>query len=308
MPLDIRFDTRLVMAMKRGRPQATPDAAAVRLNLTVPPDLREQMKAVEAATNWSEIASEAFRNHLRELKSEAKMNATAMDVAKRLRVVEEVEAKEAHQEGREAGIDWVKNAESVKDIRRLNSFEPDGSWRLYFDEVLLADRSIGEELFRIISRTRSAGAYFESEAREFWKGTLREECVQQIEDIDFAVGFVDGALAFWGEVQKNMAAIAAVERSLLGTWTVSVGTGTYEGEWEFHADGTVSQQDSMANGKPFDNATGKWEVDADKSRVLITWNNTNRTQDCFDMPIGPKGCWGSQVGRDEEKLHATKIS
>ncbi len=57
---------------------------AIRLNLTVPGDLRARMEVFTDAVNWSAVASEAFRVHVLTLESEGKVTKmTKMDPPKK---------------------------------------------------------------------------------------------------------------------------------------------------------------------------------------------------------------------------------
>jgi hypothetical protein len=93
-----------------------------------------------------------------------------------------------------------------------------------------------------------------------------------------------------------------IAKTLVGTWQVSVGN--YRAKWEFKKDGTMSQEGSTLSGRPIDDTTGKWTVEADKNRILLKWDNG--TEDQMDLPLDPKGTTGAMVGRTGAKLLGIK--
>jgi post-segregation antitoxin (ccd killing protein) len=59
-------DDQSTMIDKTEAAETAGEVKIVRMNISIPSDLRERMKKVDAKFNWSKIAAEAFRNALKE--------------------------------------------------------------------------------------------------------------------------------------------------------------------------------------------------------------------------------------------------
>src|SRR5260370_41740506 len=94
----------------------------IRVNISVPRELKARMDAAPAKANWSAVACRAFEDKLLELES-TKEVTTMDEVIARLKAADEMEAKEQYQEGLEAGRGWEKEIASPRQVRRLGGIE-----------------------------------------------------------------------------------------------------------------------------------------------------------------------------------------
>ncbi len=169
-----------------------------RTTITVPPDLKARMDAVEESVNWSYVASQAFERHLLEMEAK-KMGTTKAEVMKRLKASEELEAKQNLEDGRKAGKAWAEESASVGDLRRFKRNEPSGGWAVWFREWILVDgNSWPNAIFMHID-----GEKVWDDEHTFWMEAVGEDDLDRLEDSDFALGFIEGALEVLDDYEKS---------------------------------------------------------------------------------------------------------
>lgn len=177
--------------------------AAVRANVSIPAELKDQMDAVSKGVNWSAVAAEAFRRKLLEIDSSREAK-TMDEVIERLRAAKKLEDSETYQEGHEAGVCWAKSEARPRQLRNLQKWHDglqdslEGSLELMGDEDAVF--GIDTELAGIIEGNdldRRGG-------EEFWEVVLGEGGPERIAEGSFAHGFVEGALEVWAKVSRKI--------------------------------------------------------------------------------------------------------
>jgi hypothetical protein len=175
----------------------------VRMNISVPRDLKARMDAVSASVNWSAIAAPAFEAKLLEL--EAKGNPKSMqEVIARLKAADEADANEERQKGREVGERWAKRGARPRQLRRLDELISNSPYELEvcllgFDKHVYG---IAGGLYRAIHGRQND---IENIAVEtFWENIVGENGRDRMEDLDFASGFCEGALEVWDQVRSEV--------------------------------------------------------------------------------------------------------
>jgi hypothetical protein len=168
---------------------------SVRMNISVPPELKKQMDATKEPVNWSAIAAEAFRRNLQELALTREM-PNMKDVLERLKKAREEERTEESDEGKEVGISWARNVATEKQLWRLgenNNLVPFG---------LRMPDAFGWPgvLFVTIQGKTFEGR---SSLNDFWENQIGCESKRLFSE-DFARGFVAGALAVWKAIQEQL--------------------------------------------------------------------------------------------------------
>src|SRR6516165_3233067 len=93
----------------------------VRMTISVPRQVKEQMDAASEKVNWSAIATKAFQNELLALQSERQAKSMD-DVVARLKAAAELEANEDYQGGFEAGREWAKSTAKPKELQRVAEY------------------------------------------------------------------------------------------------------------------------------------------------------------------------------------------
>lgn len=178
---------------------------AARFNITLPPELRARMEAAPPSVNWSAVAAQAFEQKLTQIDS-LKETTTMEDVIKRLKAADELDGNEAVQEGREAGEAWAKDVARPKWLRNLAKLDAvEASWAAeYVLEVWagpMNNKSLALELYRqMIPR----GEPDRHDVAAFWEEALGDDGEKRIEDLDFARGFVRGAIDLWEKVEDEV--------------------------------------------------------------------------------------------------------
>jgi hypothetical protein len=92
----------------------------MRMNISLPDALREQMQPFDDRANWSALAAEAFR---REVDKLAELSSISDDVKRRLRQTEIEDNESAGEEGVKAGREWAKRHARMVHLRRLDEAE-----------------------------------------------------------------------------------------------------------------------------------------------------------------------------------------
>ena len=174
---------------------------AIRVNVTVPSDLKRRMEQVGAEVNWSAVATEAFTvklGHIAQEKAKKEMS----DVVDRLRASKLQGAAEAYVDGHALGDQWAKETASAEELERLEkSADEKDSWDVLFG--LSPDKYMHLGLAGSISEVIT-GQYDREVNDDFWDMAVGEEKMERLEDADFLRGFCDGALSFWESVSPEV--------------------------------------------------------------------------------------------------------
>jgi hypothetical protein len=176
-----------------------------RVNVTVPRDIRDRMKAAGDAVNWSAVAAEAFRRALLDLESRKGVR-TMDEVVERLRASRAKARSEKYQQGLAAGERWAREDAEADELQALDRWQPSDSRNCVcnladaVEEAADADDpAVGFMLWQAMHPNDEADW---GQAKYFWEDAIADE--QLIEDPGFALGFVEGALAVWGKVKNEL--------------------------------------------------------------------------------------------------------
>jgi hypothetical protein len=192
----------------------------VRMTISVPREVKDQMDAATEKVNWSAIATKAFHGELLALKSERKAK-TMDEVISRLKAADDLERKEEYQEGRRVGKEWAKQEARPGQLRHLpqlrnlrrsmdeaSSKLPSGFENVARDAALGVGHGVGFHVYlgtlgRGLITTWGEVKSIADEAKSFWQAVLGEY-KHRIESADFGQGFVDGALEVWDAVKEKL--------------------------------------------------------------------------------------------------------
>jgi hypothetical protein len=99
-----------------------------------------------------------------------------------------------------------------------------------------------------------------------------------------------------------------VADTLPGTWRVSFKGRTnsgsnmdYKASWEFSEDGSVRSLDTNSGD------VGKWSYDYRRQRIVINWDNKDKSQEVFPLPLNPDGLTGETWNGKGVKFTASKV-
>jgi hypothetical protein len=177
------------------------DAKYVRTTISVPPQLRERMDAVDESVNWSAVASRAFEAKLVEIAAK-KEQKSMDDIVARLRVSKRRVDDEQYQEGEKVGRAWVEEdaeADELENLERWLLIYRGNEDAIFRDDLNHAYSSAELTVFGIWpdrDGDRSA-------AEEFWEERLGDDA-SAAEHVQFVRGFVDGALDMWRKVKDQL--------------------------------------------------------------------------------------------------------
>lgn len=90
----------------------------VRMNLSIPDDLRERMKPFDEGANWSQIAAAAFEERVMTM---AELGSIDDAVWHRLRQTEMEDGETIFAQGAEAGRKWAQRSARMIHLRRLSA-------------------------------------------------------------------------------------------------------------------------------------------------------------------------------------------
>ena len=177
------------------------EQGVVRMNVSVPRGLKERMDAAAESVNWSAVAARAFEGRLLELQSQKK-GMKMEEVIARLTAAAELENNEFYQAGRQAGEAWARGKATPRQLRRLEEllqneeYHGEASWVLEtYTNGLNHGISVG--------LAEDLNPRQDIETSEFWEAVLGDDA-ERIEDLDFARGFVEGALDIWQSVKDKL--------------------------------------------------------------------------------------------------------
>jgi hypothetical protein len=183
-----------------------------RTTITVPPDLKARMEAVEESVNWSAIACQAFEQKLAQI-TKRRGARDMKEVVARLRASKERVGNELYRRGIEVGKAWAMNHAEADELARLSEFYREcesSSWgwdgffalpesaSAYGNGERIAFAILGEDYDGV----RTAAEEFWDRATEITRDRWRQE--GELIDRFFVQGFADGALQIWSQVEDEI--------------------------------------------------------------------------------------------------------
>jgi hypothetical protein len=156
-----------------------------RTTITVPPDLKARMDAVDEPVNWSALACQAFEQRLAEI-TKRKVITNMTDVVNRLRASKRTFEDHKYQEGHDAGKRWASNNAEAAELMRL------AAWHH------LHQPHCGPVDFTSAVWPEHEGDTDIADA--FWYPHADDRSPTGA----FVRGFADGALAIWDEVKDKL--------------------------------------------------------------------------------------------------------
>jgi hypothetical protein len=188
------------------------EQGVIRVNVSVPRELKARMDAIEESVNWSGVAARAFEDELRRLQSERK--AQKMDeVIARLKAAAEIEENEEYQDGFEAGQKWAKSTATPKQLRRLAEYV-EGFETMSYDwwdvdepRLMAPFGATDYFLFALFGRLGADNDAKKEFLQEKAEGFLEEalgDNILRFEDVNFFHGFGEGALDIWDKVEDKL--------------------------------------------------------------------------------------------------------
>jgi hypothetical protein len=186
---------------------AKSEAGFARTTITVPSNIKARMDAIGASENWSAIASKAFEHRLLELES-TRMTDTIDEVAQRLKASLELEEKEDYQAGLAAGTKWASRHAKAIHLKRLAQAIDESGFSVKEQAGVCLNGSnngVGAWLIAVIGpnkeRDRKEVDYLISTMIDVDR---TETAAEQMENEQFATGFITGALDIWEQAQSRM--------------------------------------------------------------------------------------------------------
>jgi hypothetical protein len=181
-----------------------PTGNTIRVNVSVPRDVKDSMDAAAGEVNWSAVATEAFRAKLLDLESR-KRGTTMQAVTERLTASKKKHADQMYKDGFRAGEEWASNTAEAHELARLDDrgeseakSSRDEDWSEQLNGYCLPfNRGIDSCLYAAIT-----GKQFDRDnERAFWQSAIGEDqWYDRISHHRFALGFVEGALSIWRKV------------------------------------------------------------------------------------------------------------
>ena len=175
----------------------------VRTTISVHPDIKDQMDAVQEEVNWSAVASRAFENQLAEIAAR-KEKKDMKDIVTRLRASKRQAEDAQYKAGSEAGREWAGDTAEADDLQRLERWADhtrnDEDWDALFAQGNSRDGEIAEHVVSAIWADEEPDYY---SVKEFWEQALGDDTSAK-DDPSFVKGFVEGALALWDEVKNQL--------------------------------------------------------------------------------------------------------
>jgi hypothetical protein len=176
------------MSPKKKRP------GFVRTTISLPADLRRQMKSCGKHVNWSAVAARAFQGTLARIHRQ-KEDVSLDDVVARLRATIGTSRSELFERGRLQGVRWAHRQATADQLRRLYAKHREAkstsgvnyeNWISSIDDKRSA-MDVLSEIVGLEQRTRRSP---DSEA--LMKST------------EYAHGFAAGALHVWKQVARRL--------------------------------------------------------------------------------------------------------
>jgi hypothetical protein len=169
-----------------------------RTTISIPPDLKARMDAVDESVNWSALACQAFERKLAEI-IKRKGSGNLSDVISRLRVSKRKFENEQYQEGHAAGQVWAKEEAEAEELIRLRDWKNQcgNDWDDSFRDD---DQSAYGACERLVFHIWPEDDGDRGAVSDFWVQRGYEDYRRG----DFVRGFADGALVIWNEVRDKI--------------------------------------------------------------------------------------------------------
>ena len=179
----------------------------MRMNISVPDDLRRQMDAVQDSVNWSATACNAFRDKLAQIaQRERKMEM--QDVINRLKASKERGDSETFDAGYAIGTEWAQNEAEARDLENLAEAEDRSQPYGVVSDAYQPHCIPGEQVYIAVQPVGwdSENADVRQESGDFWEMIMdsAEEGERARGDLGFIKGFVKGALDVWQKVVDQL--------------------------------------------------------------------------------------------------------
>jgi hypothetical protein len=183
-------------------------AKATRTSISVPPDLKARMDAVDEPVNWSAVACRAFEAKLAEIATRKGVREMK-DVVQRLRASQQQAEDKSYKEGFEAGKEWAMREAEAPELRRLASLKQrlrhDWEYAMFSTDEHTSAYGPAERLLFAVQPDTDGDRQL---AAERWAGMLigcSEDNAERLAcDGEFVHGFAEGALDVWSEVENQL--------------------------------------------------------------------------------------------------------
>lgn len=152
-----------------------------KFNLTIPDELKARMDRFPKS-NWSHVAREAFNNELIKLESTQEVESMAQAIS-RLKASREKTGAEVEKDGFRDGHIWAMKYAEYDHLKRLDKYNDE----LTSTTSLVLDY---DGFMRAVTNSNNESVYVFDERAP-------------IENIDYLVGFFDGALSVYSEVDNS---------------------------------------------------------------------------------------------------------
>jgi hypothetical protein len=171
---------------------------SVRLSITVPAELKDEMDGLKESVNWSGVAADAFRRKLLEIQATRKVMKME-DVIKRMKAAVELEGNQRRAAGKAIGERWAKEVAMPSQLENL--WCSAAALKGFIDDYIPDDLSTCDEKMHHVAWDITGDD--DMDGWVFWKPILGKD-LKQIEDPDFLKGFVVGAIEIWEMVRIHL--------------------------------------------------------------------------------------------------------
>jgi hypothetical protein len=173
-------------------------AKHARTTITIPPDLKARMEAVEEPLNWSAIACTAFEQKLAEI-TKRRGAKDMKEVIDRLRTSKQKHESDQYNSGHEAGQEWAKSEAEAGELIRLEKWRADGS-DVWLSAFVTTGRDAWSSAEHFVFQIWPEDDGDRQAASNFWE----QQGYEYYPDDDFVHGFAEGALSIWDHVKDKL--------------------------------------------------------------------------------------------------------
>jgi hypothetical protein len=183
-------------------------AGVVRVTISVPREVKAEMDAVAGTTNWSAIATAAFRVRLLSLASQ-KEAVSMKDVIARMKAAETQDRNEEYLAGRNAGESWVKEHARPRQLRALSGVlqgsEMTGEMAFVAQiGVLGSMNGFPFQLYVVMNSIQDPDKVETKGIEAFWKEVCGDDPSDRRRSAGFAWGFAERAVELWTEIKDEL--------------------------------------------------------------------------------------------------------
>lgn len=175
----------------------------VRVSVSIPAELKQQMDAIGESVDWSAVASRAFRAEVANV-SVQRHAETMKDTLARLKASKGKTGSAEFAAGREAGVKWARTSAAAPGLERLADYRDMSSnraWHSGFDDLPHNSPACMLLMSIIFDEAHRYGRVDRELAQEFWGSLPGIETAYPNGDI--CRGFVEGALSVWDEATRD---------------------------------------------------------------------------------------------------------